>query len=79
MTDLNERMAKVESDTQHIKETLDNHVMSALDKIWNEISAMCGTVKLNSYWIAIWRKIFWLILTGVIIGLIGTIFYFLRR
>jgi hypothetical protein len=79
MAELNERMARLESDVAHVKDILDNHVMSALDKIRIEISTLCVAVRLDGYWIGIWRKTFWIAVTAIVSGSVATAFFLLRE
>ena len=70
-------MATLSGNVDHIKETLDNHVLSMLREINDKIVGIGPAVRDNSYWIAKLKwGVFWVAAVTVCGGIAKFVFWY---
>lgn len=80
MAEIEERLARLETNVSQLQATINNDVKHTLSKIWDKVNEMCVAVKDNSYWVGKWKQaIFWVAVIAVGGGMVATAFYLLRN
>ncbi len=80
MTEIGERLARLEASMEQLQKTPSNGVEHKLGKIWDKLNEMSVSVRDNTYWVEKWKQgIFWIAVISVGGGLVATAFYLLRN